>query len=37
MDFLSNIQPGGWAILGIFFLMLVGVVVSFLKKKKKDK
>jgi LPXTG-motif cell wall-anchored protein len=37
MDFLANLQPGGWVVLGLFLLMTIGVVVSFLKKKKKDK
>jgi LPXTG-motif cell wall-anchored protein len=35
MDFLANLKPGGWVILGIFLLMIIGVVVSFLRKKKK--
>ena len=34
MDFLANLEPGGMVILGIFLLMIIAVVISFLKKKK---
>ena len=37
MDFLANLEPGGWVIIGLFLLMIIAVVISFLKKKKKEK
>jgi len=37
MDFLSNMQLGGKVILGLFLLMIIVVVISFLTKKKGDK
>jgi len=37
MDFLAHMKPGGWVILGVFLVVIVAVVISFLTKKKGNK
>jgi hypothetical protein len=37
MDFINQMEPGGKVLLGLFLLMAIMVVISFFKKKKRDK
>ncbi len=37
MGFLDNMELGGKLLLGLFLFLMIWSIISFLKKKKKDK